>query len=93
MPIVSNMSSNRRSKKIKPPNPEEQPQIKQFIADNSPKPSDCLPGATKKRRRSTGEKNTSNKRNNSIPDVEYQNSSNMESNMIEEIKKNGSPIE
>ena len=87
MNIVNNMSSNRRSKKIKPLNPEEQPQIKKFIADNSPKPSDCLPGATKKRRRSTGEKNTSNKRKNSLPDVEYQTSTNMESNMIEEIKK------
>ena len=84
---MNNMSSNRRSKKIKPLNPEEQPQIKQFIADNSPRPSDCLPGTTKKRRRSTGEKNTSNKRKNSIPDVEKQTSSAMESNMLEEIKK------
>ena len=45
---MDNMSSNRRSKKIKPVNPEEQPQIKQFIANNSPKPSNCLPGSTKK---------------------------------------------
>ena len=81
------MSSNRRSKKIKPINPEEQPQIKQFIADNSPKPSDCLPGTTKKRRRSTGENNTSNKRKNSISDQvdSHSTTRNMESSMLEEI--------
>ena len=84
------MSLTRRSKKIKPVNPEEQPQIKQFITDNSPKPSDCLPGSTKKRRRSTGENNTSNKRKNSIPNVTDSQQlapKTMESNMIEEIKK------
>ena len=84
------MSSNRRSKKIKPINPEEQPQIKQFITDNSPKPSDCLPGSTKKRRRSTGENNTSNKRKNSIPgqvDLYESAPKSMESSMLEEIKK------
>ena len=91
---MDKMSSNRRSKKIKPINPEEQPQIKQFIADNSPKPSDCLPGSAKKRRRSTGENNTSNKRRNSIPDLtnlQQSTSKNMEvsteSSMLEEIKK------
>ena len=87
---MNNMSTNRRSKKIRPINPKEQPQIRQFISDNSPKPSDCLPGSTKKRRRSTGENNTSNKRKNSIPDsVNLQESStkSMESNMLEEIKK------
>ena len=87
---MDNMSSNRRTKKIKPINPEEQPQIKQFIADNSPKPSDCLPGSTKKRRRSTGENNSSNKRKNSIPDqmdLQQSTSKNMESSMLEEIKK------
>ena len=87
---MHNMSSNRRSKKIKPVNPEEQPQIKQFIADNSPKPSDCPPGSTKKRRRSTGENNTSNKQRNSIPDAtdsQQLASKTMESSMLEEIKK------
>ena len=87
---MNNMSTNRRSKKIRPINPEEQPQIRQFISDNSPKPSDCLPGSTKKRRRSTGENNTSNKRKNSIPDpanLQESSTKSMESNMLEEIKK------
>ena len=87
---MHNMSLTRRSKKIKPVNPEEQPQIKQFITDNSSKPSDCLPGSTKKRRRSTGENNSSNKRRNSIldsTDPQQSVSKTMESSMLEEIKK------
>ena len=60
------MSASRRNKKIKPINPEEQPVIRQFIVDSghseNPDKSDCK---GKKRRRSTGQKNSENKRCNS----------------------------
>ena len=63
------MSGSHKCKKIKPINPEEQPQIRQFILDNqSPTPS----GESfhkKKHRRSTEEGITSSKRRNSIPDL------------------------
>ena len=68
------MSASQRSKKIKPINPEEQPVIHQFIVDSgsnktnseNPDNSECK---GKKRRRSTGNKNSTNKHCNSIPDV------------------------
>ena len=54
--------TSRRNKKIKPINPEEQPVIHQFIVDSghseNPDKSDCK---GKKRRRSTGQKNSENK--------------------------------
>ena len=88
------MSANRRNRKIKPVNPEEQPQIKQFIAENSPKQSQSSPGV-KKRRRSTGEGHICNKRRNSIPDqldisttnIETMDPSSSSNSMLEEIKK------
>ena len=63
------MSGSRKCKKIKPINPEKQPQIRQFILENqSQTPSnECL--LKKKRRRSTEEGITSSKRRNSIPDL------------------------
>ena len=71
--IVCNMSASRRSKKIKPINPDEQPAICQFIVDSgspktnseNPDNSDCKG----KKRRSTGHKNSANKRCNSTSDV------------------------
>ena len=90
------MSTNRCSRKIKPINPEEQPQIKQFIAENSPKQPISSPGS-KKRQRSTGEGNITNKCRNSIPELtevnvvtsnmNTNNSSTESSTMLEEIKK------
>ena len=57
------MSASRRSKKIKPINPDEQPVIHQFIVDSGHSEnldkSNCK---GKKRRRSTGNKNSENKR-------------------------------
>ena len=95
------MSSSRKSKKIKPINPEEQPQIRQFILDNqSPIPN--IEGSHKKKhRRSTEEGLVHSKRRNSIPDLLPQQEvalSETESdceltdtmsstNMLEEIKK------
>ena len=59
------MSASRRGKKIKPINPDEQPVIHQFIVDSgqseNPDKSDCKG----KKRRSTGHKNSGNKRCNS----------------------------
>ena len=56
------MSASRRNKKNKPINLEEQPVIRQFIVDSghseNPDKSDCK---WKKRRRSTGQKNSENK--------------------------------
>ena len=57
------MSASRRNKKIKPINPEEQPVICQFIVDSgSPKTNSESPDNSeckgKKRRRSTGNKNS-----------------------------------
>ena len=65
------MSITRRSKKIKPINPEEQPVIHQFIVE-SVKPqsdSDSPKCKGKKRRRSTGGKSSISKRCNSTSDV------------------------
>ena len=63
------MSGSRKCKKIKPINPEEQPQIRQFILDNQFSPSNSEISQKKKRRRSTEEGITSSKRRNSIPDL------------------------
>ena len=63
------MSGSRKCKKIKPINPEEQPQIRQFILDNQ-SPTLISEGIQKKKhRRSTEEGITSSKRRNSIPDL------------------------
>ena len=63
------MSGSRKCKKIKPINPEEQPQIRQYIlkSQSQTPSSECL--LKKKRRRSTEEGTTSSKRRNSIPDL------------------------
>ena len=60
------MSGSRKGRKIKLVNPEEQPQIKNFILENSASASAASPTFNKKRRRSTGEKPTSNKRKSSV---------------------------
>ena len=66
------MSSSRKGRKLKLPNPEEQPQISQFTVDigqsptNIPSPtiSPALEVKGKKRRRSTGEKIPATKKRN-----------------------------
>ena len=63
------MSGPRKSKKIKPINPEEQPQIKQFILDNQSLTPNSESSHKKKCRRSSEEGKTSSKRRNSIPDL------------------------
>ena len=63
------MSGSLKCKKIKPINPEEQPQIRQFILDNQ-SPTLISEGLQKKKcRRSTEEGITSSKICNSIPDL------------------------
>ena len=63
------MSGSRKCKKIKPINPEEQPQIRQFILENQSQTPSSEGLLKKKRRRSTEEGTTSSKRCNSIPDL------------------------
>ena len=63
------MSGSRKGRKIKLTNPEEQPQIKDYILENSASASSASPALNKKRRRSTGEKPTSNKRKNSVVEI------------------------
>ena len=63
------MSGSRKCKKIKPINPEEQPQIRQFILDNQPLTPNSDSTHKKKCRRSTEEGIISSKRHNSIPDL------------------------
>ena len=63
------MSGSRKCKKIKPINPEEQPQIRQFILDNQSLTPNSESSHKKKRRRSTEEGIISSKRHNSIPDL------------------------
>ena len=81
------MSTSRRGRKIKPINPEEQPQISQFIVDSGHSPTtlintDSVQTPTtsinveskgKKRRRSTGGKSSLTKRRNPIPDLTAEN--------------------
>ena len=53
---------NRRSRKIKPPHPDEQPQIIQYITDSPKNTILCEGNYLKKRCRSTGEKPNAKKR-------------------------------
>ena len=93
------MSGTRKCKKIKPINPEEQPQIRKFILENQSPTTSSESFLKKKHRRSTEEGITNSKRRNSIPDLlPRQDISETDSdceladkmasiNMLEEIKK------
>ena len=67
---------SRRPRKIKPLNPEEQHQILQYISSNKKDSSTPESHSTKKRRRSTGEKSSSNKRVNLPSDIHSKEESN-----------------
>ena len=56
------MSMNRRSRKIKPPHPDEQPQIIQYITDSPKNTILCEGNNLKERHRSTSEKPNAKKR-------------------------------
>ena len=56
------MSMNRRTRKIKPPHPDEQPQIIQYITDSLKNTIVCEGNNSKKMRRSTAEKPNAKKR-------------------------------
>ena len=95
------MSGSRKSKKAKPINLEDQPQIRQFILDSQSSTPNIECASKKKRRRSTEEGLISGKRRNSIPDLlprqeatysetdsDCEGTDRMSSiNMLEEIKK------
>ena len=61
-----NMSMTRRPRKLKPPHPDEQPQIIQYITDSIKDSPTVEKRKSKKRCRSTGEKPNAKKRIDSL---------------------------